>query len=111
MNSSPDIKDLALKSCCKQALKEIDEVLNLSSKLKSIFAFSPFITVFTPSFGETVLNIRFFDWVTLTEAVGSFDEIPKHEIENIIGWERMKHPGGELRKFWDALNYQLLGYY
>lgn len=89
-----------LKPCCLKTLEEIKGVTKNIALLQNMIAASPFILMLGSSVIENIITISSNDWELYGKAVKSTNPIKRATIRRIAGSEIIKHPGGELNKFW-----------
>lgn len=98
----PSTKKLSirLKPCCKRSLREIGEASELGTILKAVVGTSPLLALFGSGPIEITFSVATTDWSLVERASDSVDKIAAYHCEQFAQLERLRHPGGDLQRFW-----------
>lgn len=100
---SPGTINVKLEACCKQALEKIKEKHEWGKALQKVLGVSPLIIILGGKPPEGTVTIVGTHWSLLAKAIHGIPVIVKNRCRHIAGVERLKHPGGQLNKFWTAM--------
>ena len=100
---SPGTINVKLEPCCKRALEQIRDKQQLGSLLQKMLGVSPLLLILGGNPPEGAVTIFGTDWGLLAKAVKGVPVIVKNRCQQIAGFERLKHPGGQLNRFWTAM--------
>ncbi len=110
MSKKPTIKNLKLPSCCVKPLRRINSKLESGRWIKKLLPISPFVILFSSlgrgGSGKNVLPVVHFSethWDILAEALVAVNIITKESCKKEAALHALKHSGGEVGQFWEAL--------
>ena len=96
MASKPEFHNLVLSPCCKEALQTISRIKEAGDALSKFLGASPFVLT-------VAVNIDSNDWDVWLKAMQAVPAIVKSRCRTTAQFELIKHPGGDLHRFWAAL--------
>ena len=100
-DTNGDFKNLSLLPCCRETLSTIHDRLNTGKWLDFMSLTGPFFAAFSDSPPFVLYSIVTGDWNGLQTSLKSIDNFIRNRIEQDIEMEvTVRHPGGELHRFW-----------
>ncbi len=96
MAVKPTIRNLILQPCCKRTLQDIENNKQTGDSLSRLLGASPFIL-------NVTVNVDSNDWDVWMLAMKGVPVFVKGECRKLVQFERIKHAGGDLNKFWQTL--------
>lgn len=102
-SKSPGAINVKLDDCCKRSIKQIQDKQELGSLLQKMLGASPLLLILGGNVPDGAVTVFGTDWGLLAKAVKGVPVIVKNRCQQIAGFECLKHPGGQLNKFWTAM--------
>ena len=96
MAGKPTFRNLILQPCCRQTVQDIENIKETGDSLSKLLGASPFIL-------NVTVNVDSNDWDVWLTAMKSIPVIVKSQYRKLVEFELIKHPGGDINKFWQTM--------